>query len=390
MSSAPGVVIVGGGTAGTTAATALRANGFAGPVTLIGAEAAAPYRRTALTKDLLAADLSPERIGLQKPQAWADKGINLITGLAVTGIDAERRVVICDGDREIGYAALILATGGVSSRPGWLGADVPTLRTLPEALTARALIQDAGRLTIVGGGLIGLELAASCAAHGVSVDVVDAAARLLPRVVPECVSDWLADLHRANGVRIRLGADVMAADAHGVTLTGGARLDGPVVAAVGMSPDVRLAAAAGLRTVPEGIVVDGALRTAVSGVYAAGDAAAPPDPLTDRPALGGHWFGATEQGRAAALAVLADLDGVPAQTLCDVPRAWTIQYGVNVQIVGWPAVGGDVAVDGSLADADATVRVLAGGELVGAVTVGRPAEARACRAEIGERLGSTV
>ncbi|MDR2279391.1 MAG: FAD-dependent oxidoreductase, partial [Gordonia sp. (in: high G+C Gram-positive bacteria)] len=161
-----GVVIVGGGTAGATAAVALRAGGYDGPVTLIGAEREAPYRRTALTKDLLVADLSVEKIALQKPQSWAERNIDLRTGVAVTAINPLEHTVICSNGEKIEYRALILATGGASTRPQWLGAEVLTIRTLEEALDARQAVEEAARVTIVGGGLIGLELAASAAARG--------------------------------------------------------------------------------------------------------------------------------------------------------------------------------------------------------------------------------
>jgi 3-phenylpropionate/trans-cinnamate dioxygenase ferredoxin reductase subunit len=111
--------------------------------------------------------------------------------------------------------------------------------------------------------------------------------------------------------------------------------------------------------------------------------------LTGDPSVGGHWFGATDQGKAVAGSVLAALEGGAAPAFRDVPRAWTIQYGINVQTVGWPA-DGDVEVDGSLADDDATVRVTRDGRLIGAVTIGRAAAARTCRSEIDASLGSTV
>ncbi|WP_341258541.1 NAD(P)/FAD-dependent oxidoreductase [Gordonia malaquae] len=384
-----GVVVVGGGTAGATAAVALRAGGYDGPVTLIGAETEAPYRRTVLTKDLLVADLSVEKIALQKPQSWAERNIDLRTGVTVTAIDPSERTVVCSNGDEIGYRALVLATGGAAARPPWLGADVRTIRALDEALAARQAIEEAARVAIVGGGLIGLELAASAAARGFDVDVIEAADRILGRAVPAVVSEWFAELHRRNGVRLHLDSAVVSASADGVVLADGAAIDGPVVAAVGMRPDIGLAEAAGLECSRAGIIVDSGFATSAPDIYAAGDAAAPPDLLTGDPSVGGHWFGATDQGKAVAGSVLAALGGAVAPTFRDVPRAWTIQYGINVQTVGWPA-DGDVEIDGSLADDDATVRVTRDGRLIGAVTVGRAAAARTCRAEIDASLGSTV
>ncbi|MCF8588799.1 NAD(P)/FAD-dependent oxidoreductase [Gordonia liuliyuniae] len=388
--TAEAIVIVGAGTAGVTAATTLRSSGFDGPITLIGEEAEHPYRRTALTKDLLAADLSLERIMLQKPAVWPERGIDLVRGVAVTAIDTPRRVVVCDDGREIGYRALVLATGADSARPDWLGGDVHSVRTLSDALAVRRAVDESGRLAVVGGGLIGLELAASAATHGASVDVVEAAERLLGRVAPAVVSDWFLRLHESHGASVRLGARVRAASARAITLDEGSEIEGPVVAAVGMTPNVTLAQAAGIETIDEGIIVDRCFATATPNVFAAGDAAALPDALTGRRSLGGHWFGATDHGRAVAVSVLAHLDGGRPDGFVDVPRAWTVQYGINVQMVGWPSVDGTVHVDGSLDDADASIRVSVDGRLVGAVAVGRAAAARELRSEIAVGLSENA
>ncbi|EGD54839.1 NAD(P)/FAD-dependent oxidoreductase [Gordonia neofelifaecis] len=385
-----GVVIVGTGTAGTTAAATLRAEGFDGPVTLIGAEPGLPYRRTALSKDLLAADLSEPRIALQKPDFWEAKSIDVRVGVRVIAVDPEDRTVELDDGDVLDYRALILATGGQPVRPAWLDDQVPTLRTRDDALAIRDGVTESQRLVVIGGGLIGLELAASAASHGLLATVVEAGHRVAARVVPPVVSDYLATLHTANGVWLRTESPADSATARRVQLSDGAQLVGTVVAAIGAAPDIALAAAAGASTCAAGVVVDHALATDVPGIFAAGDAAALPDLRTGEPARGEHWFGATDQGKAVAKSVLASFAGEPAAPFVEVPRAWTMQYGVNIQMVGWPTVDGEVIVDGSIADGDATVRTVVDGELVGAVTVGRAAAARDCRAEIAAALGSTV
>ncbi|MBM7365623.1 NAD(P)/FAD-dependent oxidoreductase [Gordonia hydrophobica] len=386
----PGIVIVGAGTAGVTAATTLRADGYDGPVTVIGAESGLPYRRTALSKDLLAADLSEGRIALQKPEFWAQKTIDVRAGVRVTGIDVDARTVSLDDGASVRYRALIVATGGRPIRPGWLDPAVPTLRTRADAAAIRDDLSRSQRLVVIGGGLIGLELAASVAAHGMTATVVEAADRVVGRVVPHQVSDYLAGLHVGNGVWLRTASVADSATARRVQLTDGTQLVGTVVAAIGARPDVALAEGAGLAVGPHGIVVDSTLATSAPGVYAAGDAAALPDLRTGEPARGEHWFGATDQGRAAAKSVLADLAGTPAPSFTEVPRAWTIQYGVNVQMVGWPTGTDDVRIEGSLGDGDALVTTYDGDDLIGAVAVGRAAAARACRSEIAAALGSRV
>lgn len=386
----PGVVIVGAGTAGVTAAATLRAEGYDGPVTLIGAEPGLPYRRTALSKDLLAADLSEGRISLQKPDFWEAKEIDVRGGVRVVAVDPDARTVTLDDDSTLTYRALVLATGGQPIRPSWLDPSVPTLRTRDDALAIRDDLETTRRLIVIGGGLIGLELAASAAAHGMDATVVEAADRVVGRVVPPVVSDYLAQLHIGNGVRLRTASAAGSATARGVQLSDGVQLDGTVVAAIGARPDVALAQAIGAELGPHGVAVDAGLATSVPGVYAAGDVAALPDVRTGEPCRGEHWFGATDQGRAVAKTVLADLAGTPAPSFAEVPRAWTIQYGVNIQMVGWPTASDDVRVDGSLPDGDALVSTYSGGELIGAVAVGRAAAARECRSAIAAALGSRV
>lgn len=393
--AAAGVVIIGAGVAGATAAQTLRADGYTGPVTVIGAEPGLPFRRTALSKDLLTADLSPSRIALQKLTYWSDKDIEIRSAATVVELDPAARAVALSDDTELSYDALILATGGEPIRPDWLDDDVPTLRTVADAERIRAAITASGSLTVIGGGLIGLELAASAAAAGHRVTVLEAGDRLMSRVVPREVSVFLADLHRQHGVDVRLGRRVVRASATGVELHDGEQVGGTVVAALGMAPAVALAEAAGVAAGRGGIVVDPSLRTSLAGVYAAGDVAAVPDPRTGEPARGEHWFGAVDQGAAAARTVLADLAGTSAPVFAEVPRAWTVQYGVNLQLVGWPAAGGEVTVDGVLTaqaqgGPSATVLVSGPDGLRGAVTVGRAAAARELRAQLAANVGTAV
>lgn len=401
---AAGIVVVGSGVAGATAAQTLRAEGYTGPVTIIGTEPGLPFRRTALSKDLLSADLSPDRIALQKAGFWADRGIEIRSGTTVLGVDPEARTVRLSDGTDLEYVALILATGGQPIRPGWLDDDVPTLRTVADAERIRAAIAESGSLVVIGGGLIGLELAASAAAAGHRVTVLEAADRLMSRVVPQGVSTFMAELHTEYGVDLRVGSRVVWATAGEVEQADGTTVRGTVVAALGMTPDVALAEAAGAAAGRGGVVVDPSLRTDVAGVYAAGDVAAVPDPRTGEPARCEHWFGAVDQGAAVAGTVLADLAGEPAPVFAQVPRAWTMQYGINVQLVGWPAAGGEVTVDGGFSTdsggrSSATILVSGPEGLHGAVTVGRAAAARELRERIaaatlrpapGAGLGSAV
>ncbi|SIS15660.1 NAD(P)/FAD-dependent oxidoreductase [Williamsia sterculiae] len=390
-SSDAGAVIIGAGIAGMTAAETLRANGFEDPITVIAGEPGPPFRRTALSKDLLTADLSDGKVTLRKPEHWQDKGIDIRTGVEVTAIDTDRRVVVADD--EIPYAVLILATGAQPRRPASFADDVAVLRTREHAEGLRdALVDRDTRLVVVGGGLIGLELAASAATAGMVVTVLEAADRLAARVGPPQVSECLARLHTDHGVDIRTGVTIAQATADSVHFADGSAVDGLVVAAIGVAPVTDLAERAGIATTPVGIVTDSALRTSVTGVYAAGDCAAVPDPATGRPARSEHWLAAGDQGAQAARTVISDLanGAEPTEALALVPLAWSMQYGVNLQFAGWPGRSGDVEVEGSLGDMDAEVLIRDEGVLIGAVCVARPRAGRTRREEIRAGLPTVV
>ncbi|MFE0750927.1 NAD(P)/FAD-dependent oxidoreductase [Gordonia sp. NPDC058843] len=384
------VVIVGTGVAGITAAETLRSHGFDGTITVLGEEPQLPYRRTALSKNLVVGDLSDAKITLRPPGYWSERGIDIVTSTRVTDVDTSSRRVCVADTTEVSYDALVLATGGRARR---LPADSSSacsphsLRTRRDAEQLRDAIAD-GPVIIVGGGLIGLEIAAAVATtgEGSRVTVVERGESLLSRVVPETVADAVATLHRERGVRIITGAAPTAAGPQMVTLSDGQTLTGTVISAIGMEPDLELARRAGLPVDPAGIIVDDSLRTGVPRVYAAGDVAARPHPLTGAPMRAEQWLTATEHGRLVAMTIAADL-GLDMGTAAPVPRvplAWTMQYAANIQIVGWPAAGEriDVELDGS----SSVVRSFAGDRLVGAVCMGRGGSGRALRTEIEAAL----
>jgi len=381
------VVIVGSGIAGITAAETIRAQGFAGPVIVLGEEPGLPYRRTALSKDILGADLRAERIRLRAADYWADRDIDIRPDTVVASIDTAERALRLESGDEIGYRALLLAPG---ARPHVIpGIAAVTLRTHGEALALQARLGEiadrGGAVVIIGAGLIGLELAASARAKGIEVTVVDTADRPAPRL-PRQVSEVLTDLHRDNGVDLQLGTSITDFDGATVTLANGqTRPADLVVAAVGVRANSELAAGAGITVSDIGIEVDGRQATSLEGVYAAGDAASVLGPFGVR-GRAEHWLAAQDQGRAAGVAIAAELAGDDHEPAPLVPHAWTIQFGVNLQFVGWPDAANEVQIEGDPHAADAVIRFLRDGELTGAVAIGRPPVARAVKAELAEQL----
>ncbi|MCR8899338.1 FAD-dependent oxidoreductase [Gordonia sp. GONU] len=398
---APSVVIVGTGVAGITAAETLRANRFDGTITVFGEEPHLPYRRTALSKGILDGDLSDPKITLRPPGYWEERGIHIVPSVRVTGIDAVSRTVELADGSAVGYDALVLATGGTARQLPGASPDLLSLRTRRDVERLRARI-DSGPVVIVGGGLIGLEIAAAVSSSEQRVDsagqitVLEAAASLLSRVVPDSVAEAVAALHRDRGVRVVTDSRITAAETDAVTLADGTRLTGTVISAIGMQPDTALAEAAGLSVSPAGIVVDETLHTSTPRIYAAGDVAARPHPLTGEPMRAEQWLTATEHGKLVAMTIAADLGLAtgPSTPVPRVPLAWSMQYSSNIQMVGWPTMADRFDVDldtstgtGTCADGFATtVRCFADERLVGAVCMGRGGAGRALRTEIEKTL----
>jgi len=336
MSTADPLVIVGAGHAGGRAALTLREQGYDGRLLLIGDEPHAPYERPALSKGLLQGSAELAGFSLCDAQQLRALGIEHLTGQPVQALDTTaRRLALADGTH-VGYRGLLLATGGRARRlpgvaPGWR--NVLYLRTHDEALALRDSLRPGARLVVVGGGFIGLEVAASARALGCEVTLLEAGPRLAGRVLPADIGDALLDLHREHGVDVRLNARIEAFEGGSqvevVSLVDGSRIpcDG-VLVGIGMQPNIDLAQAAGL-AVGQGIRVDAFLRTSARQVYAAGDVCEFRLHLQGAFQRQETWRNAEAQGRHAALNLLgAEL---PFE---QVPGFWSDQYDTSLQRVG--------------------------------------------------------
>ncbi|MBC2640096.1 MULTISPECIES: FAD-dependent oxidoreductase [unclassified Rhodococcus (in: high G+C Gram-positive bacteria)] len=373
------VVIVGSGIAGASAAQTLRSEGFRGRVVLIGDEPSPPYRRPAVSKDLLSGATAAEKAALKPGSFWNEQDIELITGATAVGLDTRtRRLTLASGET-LHYSALLLATGGRARRlDGVSGAHVFTLRSMRDAESLRASIRRTGSLLVIGGGLIGCEVAATARSLGAEVTVLERDPSLLGRIVPPEVSARIATLHRENGVDVCTDValsslEVRDGSARALADDGRCWSAGTVLVSVGTVPEVTLAAAAGLR-VHNGITVDGQFRTSADGVYAAGDAANIPGVRGGDRYRSEHWNGAQAQGIAAARSIL----GTP-QPFTDVPWGWSTQYGHNVQFAGATRFDDDYVVRGSIADRDFTAIAVRKDVPVGVIAVGRPKDLRTVR-----------
>lgn len=382
-------VIVGAGQAGAWVARTLRSQGFSGTVTLIGSEPHHPYERPPLSKAILLGGDETQGTLLDAAEA-AQLGIVCLLGETVTRIDREARKVTCAGGRQIAYDRLFLTTGSrlrpvpwVTERaPSCRGERVHSLRTREDARHLRAALAQGAALLVVGGGLIGLEVAAAARMAGCAVTVVEADSRLCARAVPPAISDWLARLHVRNGVALKLGQPVVAIDDRpdgvSVHLGDGSTLSGGhVLVGIGILPETSLACASGL-LVDDGIVVDESGQTSDPAIFAAGDATRQPCPMHRGTLRLESWANAQNQAIAAARSALGEPQQRPG-----LPWFWSDQYGANLQVLGRSDLAARArALSAPTADRASWMLLDAEGALVGAAAVNAPRDLR----EIRKRL----
>lgn len=332
-----GVVIIGAGQAGGRAAETLRAEGFAGPITLIGDEAERPYERPSLSKEMLL-DTSRETITwLHDADFYARHRIATMLGTLVTAIDRDaRKVTLADGS-SLPYGVLIIATGSRARRLEVPSGDAGCfyVRSLEDSRALRHRFAEGHRVVVIGAGFIGLEVAAAAIKRGCSVTVVERGDAPLGRVVPETVRQAYRALHESYGVSFRLVAEVVdvvaSGDGQSVLLTNGEALPADtVVVGIGAIPNDGIAATSGLACA-HGILVDAFGQTADPAIFAAGDVARHHNPLLDREVLLESWQNA--QNQAIAIARNLARAGEPV-AYAEMPWFWSDQYDVSLQVYG--------------------------------------------------------
>lgn len=378
------VVIVGAGTAGAQLALALRRAGWEHGIVLLGEESEAPYQRPPLTKAFLLDDSDKDDKAAQRPTSFfEERGIRLLLGSRICGIDREARRLTVESEPALGYGHLVLATGS-RNRPFGFAGDYRQLRTLPEARALRALMADRGRIVIVGGGFIGLEIAAAARVRRMRVTVIEALDRLLTRVASPELSALVAEEHRSHGVDVILGTTIAQLSDGYVVTNAGARIDADlVVVGVGVTPNDQLAAAAGL-AVDDGIVVDEELRTSDPHISAIGDCARFPCVVTGRAVRLESVQNANEQARYLA----GRITGTSGPYV-SVPWFWTQQFGRQIQIVGVapPSARSELCGDSA---GPLVVERHAGDRLVAVETVDDPRAHAAARKRLLDAAGVRV
>lgn len=363
------IVIIGGGAAGNAAAETLRNEGYAGRLTLLSADMDLPCDRPNLSKSYLAGS-TPEAFNrLRSRNFYEARDIDLKLGARVLKIDKTARGVRLEDGSRYHYDALLLATGAEPVRLNLPGADLPHvhyLRTLADSEALVASLTHARRAVVVGASFIGMEAAAALRERGLAVAVVAPEQIPMERVLGTEIGVHLRQLHEDHGVVFHLGTSLVSIDAHGVALASGERIAADlVVIGVGVRPALDLAEQAGL-VLDHGVVVDAYLETSAPRIFAAGDIARWPDPVSGENIRVEHWVVAERQGQTAARNMLGKRERFEA-----VPFFWTEQFDFSLAYVGHGPHWDRCEIDGSLERRDATITYWRGLERVAVALVHR-------------------
>tara|TARA_R110000824_G_scaffold118960_14_gene272145 strand:- start:272709 stop:273947 length:1239 start_codon:yes stop_codon:yes gene_type:complete len=373
-----GIVIIGAGQAASQAVVSLRMEGYEGPITMIGDEAEPPYQRPPLSKKFLAGEIGFDRVELKPAEFYEGANCKLLLGTRATAINTKAKTVTTSDGRELTYDKLLIATGSRVREinvPGFDLKGVHYLRSVGDVAEIQSHFKAGAKMVVVGGGYIGLEVAAVAKKNGIDVTVLETADRVMARVVDPIVSHFYERVHREAGVDIRTGVTVAGFEGDGDKVSAVVSGEGDkipcdfVVVGIGILPNVELAEAAGLK-VENGIVVDECTRTSDPDIFAAGDCTNHPSAVYGKRLRLESVQNAIEQGKTAAAAMLGK-----DKPYNQVPWFWSDQYDLKLQIAGLSAgytqavTRGDPSTDKSFA-----VFYLKDGVLIAVDAVNRPPE----------------
>jgi 3-phenylpropionate/trans-cinnamate dioxygenase ferredoxin reductase subunit len=391
------VVIVGASLAGLRCAEALRRQGYAGRLTLLGAEQRIPYDRPPLSKEVLRGARDEESLALVKPAALEALALDLRLGAAAAWLDLAARAVRLESGEQLRFDGLVIATGAAPRRlPGTPPlAGIHVLRTLDDCLRLRAELDRGPRVAVVGAGFIGAEVAATCRQRGLEVTLLETLPVPLGAAVPAAIGELLAAIHRDAGVTLRCGVRVAGFEGgervEGVRLASGERIPAEVVlVGIGVAPETRWLEGSGL-ALGDGVLCDETLAASAPGVVAAGDVARWTNPLFGESMRVEHWTNAVEQASAAAERLLAG--PAAAKPFAPVPFVWSDQYDRKIQMAGRVSPQDEMRiVHGTLAERRFLALFGRAGRLVGALAVNRARQLVTCRKQIreGRRLDQAV
>jgi 3-phenylpropionate/trans-cinnamate dioxygenase ferredoxin reductase subunit len=375
--SRAGTIIVGTGQAGFQTAASLRADGYLDPITLIGEEPHIPYQRPPLSKGFLLGKQDADSIELRPAAFFNDHQIILLAGERVRAISKGRQMVEIESGGQLSYDSLVLATGSSNRVLNVEGAElygVLYLRSLAEAILIKEHLVSAQRVVVIGGGFIGLELAAVASQLGKDVTVIEALPRLMSRVVAPIISDFYRDYHTSQGVRILCGKSVTQIFGEGGKVRGVRLATGDYIPAdlvligIGIIPNTELAAAAAL-PVSNGITVNEFLQTADPNIFAIGDCAEYPNHF----AGGRVRLESVQNAADQAQCVAAAIAGHPASYNA-LPWFWTDQFDIKLQMAGISSGHDRVVMRGSAEARKFSVFYFRGEKLIAIDSINRPVD----------------
>ena len=381
------LIIVGGGQCAGQAIATLRQEGFKGRVVLVGEEPHPPYQRPPLSKRFLSGELPLERVYLRPLTFYETNDVDLRLNTKVECVHRAARRVVLDDGTALQYDKLLLATG---SRPRELNlpgvdlAGIHYLRRISDVEHIQNHLKPGNKMIVVGGGYIGLEVTAVGRQAGLEVTVLEMQDRILNRVTSPTMSDYLAKIHRENGVDIRCDVHIEGFEGRErverVVCSDG-KLDADlVVIGIGIVPNVELAEAADLEC-NNGILVDEYCRTADERIFAAGDCTNHPNSLLDRRLRLESVHNAMEQGKTAAVNL-----GGQRRVYAEMPWFWSDQFDIKLQMVGLSDGFDQLVQRGSMEDKSFLVFYLKDGVLIAVDAVNNPRDFMACRKLVSQKL----
>ncbi|MDB5619388.1 FAD-dependent oxidoreductase [Tardiphaga sp.] len=383
-----GLVIIGASYAGVQAGISAREKGYQGPIRIVADEIHLPYQRPPLSKGFLSGSVAHSNLILRGDDYFKAQNIEMMLGHRAVRIDRDAGRVELEGGEHLAFDQLLIATGSRARQltvPGAGGADIVYLRTLDHAVDLKPRLEAANEVVIIGGGFIGLEVAATAAKAGKKVVMIEAVSRLLERAVSPLISQFLLDMHVAHGVDIRFHQSVTAIENYGalheVICSNGDRVRGDlIVAGIGGIANDEIASAAGIPCA-NGIDVDEYGRTGVPGIYAAGDCSNHHNIFAGRRVRLESVQNATDQGKAAGTAIAGHLEPYVA-----VPRFWSDQYDAKLQIVGLSGPDDTAVIRGALSDGKFSVFYYREARLMAVDSINKPGDQMIARRLIAASL----
>jgi len=380
------IIVVGGGLAGDTALATLRAEGYAGKLILVSEEKLLPYDRPPLSKDVLVNDGEENNVYLHPENWYSENQIDLKLGCKGEVLNADAHTLKLDSGEELSYDKLLIATGAnVRRLPTLEEGPIPVyyMRTMDDSLGLRQHLSDGKKLVLVGGGVIGLEIAASARQRGCEVTVLEVADRVMARAVPASISSYLQQYHMDKGVEFKMGVNIEKQSTvdgqNGLLLEDGSLVPADVIViGIGVVPNMALAENAGLEC-QDGIVVNKYAQTSNPDIYAVGDVSWYHDDYFDRNMRSENWMHAQNQAKSAVTNMIAE-----PQPYSQVPSVWSDQYDVKLQTAG--VLEGEEILRGEIDSGKFMYFYLKGGVVVGAVGINSSKFMRPAQNIIAARL----